>query len=137
MKEARWTAALIAFAMILASHHGAVGAADGEPIDERCHFADLLSGGDRQQQALRCYRAAAHSGDHSAQMVVGLACWNGKGLARDRVEGFTWLSFALGGTEQGAAQLKYYEWQLSPEDVAKALQSARKRQEACCDTPAH
>jgi TPR repeat protein len=91
----------------------------------RCKIGDLFGSSDSQQQALSCFREAADRGDKGAQGVLGVAYWTGNGVAQDPVEAYKWLILAIGKDEDAAGELKKYEWQMTPEQVAKARVAAR------------
>jgi TPR repeat protein len=94
--------------------------ADSKPAVD-CLLSDFTL-----EQRVDCYRQAAEQGDPVSQFMTGLFYWSGRGVPRDAVEAYKWFIVAAGQEKDFAKELKTYEWQMTPEQVAQAREAARK-----------
>jgi TPR repeat protein len=77
-------------------------------------------------EAARWYRLAAAQGDAQSQYNLGVMYYNAQGVPRNFVFSHMWLTLsATSGAENAARNRTMLSKQMSPEQIAEALQLAR------------
>jgi hypothetical protein len=74
--------------------------------------------------AVEWYRKAAEQNNHAAQMFMGFAYATGKGVARDDVEAYKWLTLCNGWGYDTPATLAELESRMTKAEISAAKQQA-------------
>ena len=72
--------------------------------------------------AVEWYRKAAEQDNHAAQMFMGFAYATGKGVARDDVEAYKWLTLSNGWGYDTPATLAELESRMTKAEISEAKQ---------------